>query len=238
MSETGTLTKRQLKRRARTDQLLETAIDMIGQGGLDAFSMHKLAAAMQLTVGALYRYFPSKGSLIATLEKRVISETHVAIQSALARVDDAIKDDVDLNLMAQIIATAYAYRGRLHDAPEQMRLIGGLMSNPTPLLDPADAKQVIQQMLEVLSTVSDTVDAAVVAGLLAPGPATHRAVLLWAALRGVAESRKLSHHNPDVFDETALFALALRALLSGWGADQTLFERAHTFVLNELEITT
>ena len=87
MKNKSPLTKREAKRLARLDQLLSTAMEMIARDGLDTFSLHKLAAAVDLTVGALYRYFPSKGALVAALENRVIEDTGRVLNEAIERVD-------------------------------------------------------------------------------------------------------------------------------------------------------
>jgi len=235
MEQDNTLTKRQAKRLARTDQLLSTAMSMVGEMGLDAFSMHKLAAAMTLTVGALYRYFPSKGALVAALEMRVISETDGAMRNAVKKIDAQCGDDPrDVHLMARVMATAYAYRARMHAAPEQMRLIGGLMSNPNALLSPSDAESVLKNMVTTLGTVREALDAAVAKGLLREGSSDRRAVLLWAALRGVAEIKKLEQHDKHTFDEAVLFDIALHSLLRGWGGDDELLAKAHDLTLNIL----
>jgi AcrR family transcriptional regulator len=238
MNERTEPTKRELKRAARTEQLMTTAMDMIADMGLDGFSMHKLAAAMKLTVGALYRYFPSKAALIAALENQVISQMDEVLKKAVAAVDNTEEQpDLKAVCLARVVAAAYAYRDRLHTAPQQMRLIGGLMSNPQPQLNPADALVVLSNMLGILKTVSDAMDAAVSEDALAPGSSMERALVTWASLRGVAETRKLSQHMPDVFDEASLFRCAVSSLLIGWGADTKVVDRAFIFVLDTLKET-
>jgi len=229
-------TKRELKRAARTENLMATAMDMIADMGLDAFSMHKLAGALSLTVGALYRYFPSKGALIAALENRVISQMGIVLTDAVDAVDKrAQQASIQTVSLARIIAAAYAYRNRLHEAPQQMRLIGGIMSNPQPQLKPADAQIVLSNMLGILGTVREAFVAAVDANALQPGDPMERALLTWASLRGVAETRKLSQHMPEVFDESSLFRCAVVALLVGCGAELASVEDALVFALDVQE---
>ena len=66
-----------------SEELLDSALRLLSENGLDGFSLHKLARAVGLTVGALYRYFPSKGALIAALEDRVIEETARRLERVL-----------------------------------------------------------------------------------------------------------------------------------------------------------
>ena len=57
-----------------------------------------------------------------------------------------------------------------------------------------------------------------------------RSVVVWATARGVAETRKLTGRHPNLFDENALFAVSVRTLLLGWGADVTSLERVDTLM--------
>ena len=65
MDDKNTSLSRVEKRLARIDHILETAMTVVAQEGIDGFSLHKLAAKLDLTVGAFYRYFPSKWHLSA-----------------------------------------------------------------------------------------------------------------------------------------------------------------------------
>ena len=67
-----TLSRVERKRLARIDGILDTAMTVVAKEGIDGFSLHKLAAELDLTVGAFYRYFPSKMALIGALETKVI----------------------------------------------------------------------------------------------------------------------------------------------------------------------
>ena len=81
---------------------------------------------------------------------------------------------------------------------------------------------------------ASALDAAVAKGLLREGSSDRRAVLLWAALRGVAEIKKLEQHDKHTFDEAVLFDIALHSLLRGWGGDDELLAKAHDLTLNIL----
>jgi hypothetical protein len=137
-----------------------------------------------------------------------------------------------------VIAIAYAYRQRFHDVPQQMRLISGLMSNPEPLLDNEDAVQVVAHMMDTLTVVREAVDSARAQGVFNEGGAHERALILWAALRGVAETKKLDREEFGMFQEARLFELTLKALLCGWGGRPENIERIHTLVHRHLEMGT
>jgi AcrR family transcriptional regulator len=75
--------RRERKRQARIDGILSTAMGLVMQEGLEACTIHRLAKELDLAVGALYRYFPSKGAIIAALELRVINDYKVELNEAL-----------------------------------------------------------------------------------------------------------------------------------------------------------
>ena len=223
--------KVQLKRERRKQEIVEVALSMIADQGLDAFSLHKLAGRVKLTVGALYRYFDSKSALIAALEISVIRETRDAICQAVERWEEACVDESEsVRELGRVVQAAFAYRELLHASPAQMRLIGGLMSNPKPLLDEQMSAGVIDVMLETLEPVRSGLAACEACGCLHSGNAMERSVVVWATARGVAETRKLTGRHPNLFDENTLFALAMRTLLLGWGADVTSLERVDTLM--------
>jgi len=232
------LTKRQANRMAKLERLLSTAMEMVGTLGLDAFSLHKLSAELGLTVGALYRYFPSKGSLIAALENRVISEMGSALTMAVSEINAQTQDcEPSDQALARLITIAYAYRQRFYDAPQQMRLISDLMANPQPLVDGEDAVQVVGHMMQTLSVVREAADSAHVEGVLDTGDAHERALMLWATLRGVAETKKLDRREFGVFRESRLFELTVKTLLCGWGAHSAQVDDIHGLVLNRMEFS-
>jgi len=227
--------KTDLKREKRRQKMLDVSLTMIAQSGLDAFSLHKLANKLQLTVGALYRYFPSKGTLIAALENQVIDATRRRLLRAISGLDELANGQNEaVRALGGVLAAAYAYRAQLHDSPEQMRLIGGLMSNPKPIMNAELAKDVIDNMMSALEPVAIALEKCEQMGQLNPGPSQNRAIVTWAALRGVAETKKLSVRRPDLFDEETLFHITLTGLLVGWGADPEALQTATELIRNHL----
>ena len=62
-------------RSAKTfDHILDTAIVVLEETGWDGFSTNLLAARAGIGIQTLYRYFPNKLSVVATLARRLISE--------------------------------------------------------------------------------------------------------------------------------------------------------------------
>jgi TetR/AcrR family transcriptional regulator, tetracycline repressor protein len=63
-------------RPARLDQArtVETALDLLNKAGLDALTMRRLADAMGVQAGALYRYFATKQELLTAMAERMLSD--------------------------------------------------------------------------------------------------------------------------------------------------------------------
>ncbi|MFG2994460.1 TetR/AcrR family transcriptional regulator [Streptomyces sp. NPDC048257] len=56
--------------RART---VDTALELLDEIGLDALTMRRLADAMDVRAGALYRYFATKDDLLAAMAERMLA---------------------------------------------------------------------------------------------------------------------------------------------------------------------
>lgn len=59
---------------ARRDEVLETAIEMLDEVGLDAFTTRKLAERLEVRASALYRHYPSKQALLDAMAAHVVGE--------------------------------------------------------------------------------------------------------------------------------------------------------------------
>src|SRR5690348_3341702 len=56
--------------RART---LRTALDLLDEAGLDALTMRRLADALQVRAGALYRYYATKQDLLTAMAEHMLT---------------------------------------------------------------------------------------------------------------------------------------------------------------------
>ena len=108
------------------------------------------------------------------------------------------------------------------------------MSNPEPIMNAELATGVIDNMMSALEPVAKSLETCELIGQLTPGPSRDRAIVTWAALRGVAETKKLSIRRPDLFDEGTLFHITLTGLLLGWGADPQALEKATELIRDQL----
>ncbi len=98
---------REERHRTRQDEIIMAARQCFRQYGFHAASMGQLASRANLSVGQIYRYFPSKDALIEEMVKRIV-DNRVA----------AMSDHVD----AQHIAAMLAWRETLSEDDEMLML--------------------------------------------------------------------------------------------------------------------
>ncbi|MFE9633426.1 TetR/AcrR family transcriptional regulator C-terminal domain-containing protein [Streptomyces sp. NPDC006463] len=55
-----------------------TALDLLNEAGLDALTMRRLAEAMGVQAGALYRYFATKQDLLTAMAERMLADRDTA----------------------------------------------------------------------------------------------------------------------------------------------------------------
>jgi TetR/AcrR family tetracycline transcriptional repressor len=59
---------------SRRDEVLEAAVELLDEVGLDAFTTRKLAAKLGVQAGALYRHYPSKQALLDAVVGYIVGE--------------------------------------------------------------------------------------------------------------------------------------------------------------------
>ncbi|WP_416412644.1 TetR/AcrR family transcriptional regulator [Pantoea sp. App145] len=81
------------RHRQRQDEIIRAARECFRREGFHAASMARLACAANLSVGQIYRYFPSKHAIIEEMVKRIV-DGRVA----------AMRDRVDSDQLAALLA--------------------------------------------------------------------------------------------------------------------------------------
>jgi len=205
------------RRQKNLARILDGAMEAIVAGGFDALSMNKLAAALDYTPGALYRYFPSKDALVLALVAAVIDE--------IGRDLAALEGDV-LDPLGRVVAGAEAWRRFSEEAPNRFGLVSMLLAAPRLIVtDEALVANAMATLLTAVRPVATALEAATAAGDLSPGSAIERTLLLFSGVNGVLQLKKQAPRAPGFLDLQRLFASMLRTLLRGWGADEAVVTR-------------
>ncbi len=209
------------KRARRMQNILDTAMQILIDGGLDELTIHRLADRLDLTPGALYRYFSSKGDILAALEAQVLQE----LSEMLGEVQEVcerylVKQPAPAHPAALLpILASFSFYIKLPELlPARFHLISLIVGHPLALVPDEQAPLLMQAAMKMLSHNARLVGAAQQAGALQAGPALERSVAMWGAVQGVLQLRKLGRHEPFLADSPRLSRHIIDGLLLGWGA--------------------
>ncbi len=224
-------TKRADKRRSMEEAVLDTATEMLRQGGPEALTIAGLASLLEVSVGGLYRYYPSKGAILVGLEKRAIASYRAAQEALLDELEPRLRRTApDVAALARVLAASTAYLEHARRDPVQHRLLTQLLAVPETLLDDREGQEVELYVRPVLERCATLFEAAAACGALSEGDAAVRTFVLWAALQGADQFRKRDRLLPPRLHSWALADGAADGLLRGWGASDRALAAARRLV--------
>ena len=224
------------KRERRSREFVVAAQSIIAEEGFEGLTMSRLARQLDTLDSAVYRYFSSKGALIAEIQKDAIERLTASLDGVRERADDAISaaglDDrtaatTRLLLVGRwLCAASQSYF-------EEVRLLQMIMSHRQTTLDPEGGLRILPIAMELLTRAVVAIEEAQAVGAIEPGSGIDRAALLAGALSGVLEGDDLEKYVPSLFGGTRLAQQANLDLLRGWGADRVALTRA-TELIDEM----
>ncbi len=214
---------RERRRNEASGRIADAAEAMLRAGGFEALTMHRLARELGYTVGALYRYFPSKAALVVAVLARGLDALHAEQIAAGARADAHLArsrglEPEDAALLRLLVGLA-GYEVFAERRPEQFRLLGAWLGQPGELGLGSVGALLTPSLLAPTRHLRGLFESAAAVGALAPGDARRRTVLAWAAQHGVLQMRRLSGLGIPEFAPTPLGPAMLESLLAAWGAD-------------------
>ena len=118
MTTEGAPTRRERLRLEALQQIRRLGYEQIAAGGPTALSLNGIAKAMGMSGPAMYRYFPSRDELLATLVTESYEDLAHALETAAATARDAPPE-------ARLRAAMYAYRDWARSSPHRYRLVFG-----------------------------------------------------------------------------------------------------------------
>jgi AcrR family transcriptional regulator len=174
---------------------------LIAKGGYGAFSMRRLAEAVNLTPGAIYRYFPTKQHLLIAFLSDAIGKMNADICDAV-RADQPSVDNLRRMLMIfGHFCLADKDRFRAIFLEDDMGEVEEVSNSPDTVAG-------------YMAIVAETAKAQA-QGAIRDMPASHAANLLWGAVHGAvtlaSTVREVDFGNPEKFLADAL-DMALRGL--------------------------
>ena len=195
----------------RRERLTKAATRLIARSGPEGLRMKTLADELDLTAGALYRYFPSKAHLLAEVERTVVAElADLLTQVAAAAGADPADKYAALVDAYWLIAS--------HDSPH-FAVLAHFVAPLRPVLDDEIAKPVIPEVVRLFAVLGQ-----VLAELSLSEP-VKRAALLWSALHGILERRKLVRFGLAGLDIDSLYRETATTISKGWHLSGDLLDR-------------
>lgn len=200
--------KRAQRRAEKTLLLLQTAMEMVVEGGLDGLTMPRLARRAGVAVGGIYRYFTGKEELIAGLQLH-----------ALHQLDGWLVDQGSQEGTEGVVQLVLSVADFCDANPTSYLLLELGVSDPRRVLDDEQASVVRKAVEPVLARVADLLDAAAHEGVLLPGDSIQRTHALWGLIVGALHGRKQDDRmrNP-AWRTRPVLECGVRAMVRGWSA--------------------
>jgi AcrR family transcriptional regulator len=208
-------------------------MDLIADEGIDALTMTRLATELDLSVGALYRYFRSKDALIAELQARAMGTISDQLAAARQGWEASLPDEPRIAACAELLAVADHYLGLARRDPRLYRLVAATLADPRLLVDDAEASEVMPRFSTLIAEVAMLFEAAAARGAIEAGQSLERTVVYWTALHGVTLVGKLERLAPQSAEWFTARRMGLElavTLLRGWGAQTDHVQRARDWL--------
>jgi AcrR family transcriptional regulator len=226
------LGRRARNRAERERAYLDAAMAIAGSDGIRNLTMARLADEVDAAVGTVYTYFPSKGALVAELQREAIERLTESYHRTRDRSDEVLAtwDDPTAAAVARLAVFGRFWIATAETFPQEAAFLHALISESEEMVPPEEHHRVLPAALTLLDEARAAVEHAVEVGaIVADDPML--LVIRWAAaLTGALLTSNLAPLNPVAFDGRRLALSLQRDLLLGWGAPAALVDRAEAHV--------
>lgn len=218
------------RRQKKRESMLDAAMAILIEHGSDGLTIAALAKSLSLSVGALYRYFDGKETIMVELQKRAIRRFHERLTEdieGLQQLAHSSKWSDNLALLMQMLALFHGYGRDAVRAPEEHALMRTIMNAPNQLLSVAMAMEVDQTIQPVLQIGVNFFRDAQEQGLLSPGDPLMRTYIIWALMQGTDGFAKRDRFQPEAYYSPKITRAAYETVLLGWQCDPKLIAQAY-----------
>ena len=199
--------------------------------GYSGLTIQRLAAQLDYTPGALYRYFDSKDAIVVAVQERALIKFGALLRTASSRVRQACDGRGGrVPALAEILALLRCYTGLRRVAEAEFIIHSALLGDPRALIVDDLARPSAQPMLDMVDVVADGIRRGQRAGSLTRGDPRQRAMALLGAVQGILQLEKLERLVPDLLHVPVLAGNISRDLLMGWGARRSQVASANALV--------
>lgn len=218
------------KRFKKREAMLDAAMSIVLDQGVDELTIAALAGSLSLSVGALYRYFDGKETIMVELQKRALLRFHDRLKQDVERAQvwgqDQGLDSRDARLLELVCAAHVFNRDDTRHTGEH-HLMRAIMNTPDEVLSLKDAIDVDLLIQPLLATIIETIEAVVEQGILEPSDTLMRSYTFWAVVQGTDTFIKRDRFQPPEYHAVHIISYAVSTLLYGWGAQREDVEKAY-----------
>lgn len=214
-------------RARRSAEFLSVALRIVAEEGLDALTMARLADEVDTAIGAVYRYFPSKGDLVAAIQADAIDQLQRSHDASVEPVVEALgaKRWREPGALVRLVVLSRWFCAAAAEYPQEVRLLQLVSARETASLTPEAAQALLPPTLALVETIRATIEAAADAGAIDNGGALERSIMWLTAFGGVFVADDLEEYLPEVLGGGRLVRRLNVDLLVGWGARRASVER-------------
>jgi AcrR family transcriptional regulator len=208
-------------RRRRSDAFLAAGLHIVTEEGIEALTMARLAEELDTAVGSVYRYFSSKGELMAAIESTAIERLQQSHDGSVEAVAAAVLDELagsDPPELVRLVVLGRWFCAAAERYPDEVRLLQMVSSRKSSSLTAAYAPSLLPATMALVLAITATIDGAARAGILRDGDALGRAIMWLTAFGGVFVADDLEQYVPDVLGGGRLVRRLNGDLFVGWGA--------------------
>ena len=203
-----------------------------GREGIRGLTMQRLADEVDAAVGTVYTYFPSKGALVAELQRESIERLTASYHITRDRSDAILAEwgHPEAVAVARMAVFGRFWVATVDTLPHESAFLHALISEPEEFVPPEEHHRAMPAALALLDEARSGVVAASDLGVIVVDDAMDVVIRWAAALTGVLLTSNLAPLNPRAFDGRRLARVLQHDLLTGWGAPVDLLERAEAHV--------
>lgn len=235
VAETAPTGRRARNRRERERTYLEAAMTIAGRDGLRSLTMARLADEVNAAVGTVYTYFPSKGALVAELQREAIERLTASYHVVRDRSDEVLAGWADRRAaaVARLAVFGHFWIASADALPQEAAFLHALISEREQDVPLEEHHRVLPAAMALLDEARACVVDATELGAIRPDDPMDLVIRWAAALTGALLTSNLGPLNPVAFDGRRLADHLQRDLLLGWGgtAEQVAGALAHVEAL-------
>ncbi|MBA3013263.1 MAG: TetR/AcrR family transcriptional regulator [Proteobacteria bacterium] len=201
----GVKERKKREKKDRKAQILGAARTLLFKKGLEGTSINKIAALVELSVPAIYRYYANKDAIIFALSEEGL---HL-LQADITRAAEAARSPGQ-----KLKAIAMAYRQFGVSQKDYFAVINHFLASPQTVL-PDPLKQKIDRYgEEILMQVVMAVEAGCDSGQFVCKDSRRFSLMFWGAINGILQLQKIEHTIFADKDHLSLYQHTVETLIN------------------------